>query len=649
MRISQINFLPNELSERGIDCGITAEIKMPRLGQVVVLAGPNGSGKTRLLNALTSLDNKLGSRTRAQLRAVEIENSEAINHYHGILEGALESERAGYLQSLNIYINDLKGVVGELRLKEMICYDLESNGPVGFINFVPLQTTLLDAEYLSSGQMRDFAESAKSPGLGNLHESASSYLKDKLQIDYNSRHPDALGQLDSKKIESIQTSAKELKDTIKLLLGTSSDPCYTVGGKVLLFGRDDYYRTLSSGQKLLLQLAVALHAQNTRLKEAILILDEPENHLHPAAIIELVTRLKELCTDGQIWIATHCVPLIAHLIHDDPNCLWYVNDGQVSWSGRQPERVLNGLMGGQDGADRLHQFTLLPAQFATARFLSECLLPPGTVGADTADPQTNQISKIIHELRSRNGGSNPIRMLDYGAGQGRLLSTIVSTSKDDARDWLDYYAYDAYDDDKSRCIDQLTICYPGQDAYNRYFNELSKVREKRDAGSFDLVVMCNVLHEIDPENWIKVFGPDSDISKLLKDVGYLLIVEDYLIPVGETAHRYGFLLLDEIELKTLFGAKEKDCAEGRFVTLDAYKGKAEKEDRLKAHLISGTLVRQITADSRLKTIKEIKATAESRINAIRTTQSSSFSDGQRYALFTQLYANASIWLSRQGS
>ncbi|MFZ6642341.1 AAA family ATPase [Undibacterium sp. TC4M20W] len=648
MRISQIHFLPNELSERGIDCGITAEIKMPRLGQVVVLAGPNGSGKTRLLNALTSLDSRLGSRSLAQLKVAESENNAAINHFHTLLDGASESEYGGYLNSVNAFGFELKGIKNELRLREMICYDSDSNGPVGFINFVPLQTTLLDAEYISSGQMRDFAESAKSPGLGNLHESASSYLKDKLQIDFNSRHPDALAQLDFKKIESIQTSAKELKDTIKLLLGTASDPRYTVGGKVSLFGRDDYYRTLSSGQKLLLQLAVALHAQNTRLKEAILILDEPENHLHPTAIIELVTRLKELCTDGQIWIATHCVPLIAHLVHDDPNCLWYVNDGQVSWSGRQPERVLNGLMGGQSGADRLQQFTLLPAQFATARFLSECLLPPGTVGADTADPQTNQIARIIHKLRSKNGTDNSIRVLDFGAGQGRLLSTILSMPGDNVRGWLDYHAFDSYDDDKERCMNELTSFYSGEDVQNRYFNELSKISAKLDAGSFDLVVMCNVLHEIDPDDWIRELGKDSHVAKLLKDDGYLLIVEDYLIPVGETAHRYGFLLLDEAELKKLFGVKEKDCSENRFLTLDAYESKPEKSGRLKAHLISAALVRQITSESRLETIKGVKYTAQEKIESIKKKSPASFNDGQRYALFTQLYANASIWLSRQG-
>ncbi|MGT2505736.1 hypothetical protein [Cupriavidus basilensis] len=76
------------------------------------------------------------------------------------------------------------------------------------------------------------------------------------------------------------------------------------------------------------------------------------------------------------------------------------------------------------------------------------------------------------------------------------------------------------------------------------------------------------------------------INRALSDNGFLLIVEDQRIPVGEKAHKNGFLVLDTAHLRTLFSIKEADVAAGLFTFHDA-----RGDGRLKAHLINRALFR----------------------------------------------------------
>ncbi|WP_374759976.1 AAA family ATPase [Acidithiobacillus thiooxidans] len=66
-------------------------------------------------------------------------------------------------------------------------------------------------------------------------------------------------------------------------------------------------------------------------------MDEPENHLHPSAVIDLLDAIKEQNPHGQIWIATHSIPLLSHY---DEGSIWYVDEGSISFAGRKPELSL---------------------------------------------------------------------------------------------------------------------------------------------------------------------------------------------------------------------------------------------------------------------------------------------------------------------
>ena len=126
---------------------------------------------------------------------------------------------------------------------------------------------------------------------------------------------------------------------------------------------------LSPGQSILLQLAVGLHAR-APANDAVLLLDEPERHLHPKALLDLFRRLEEATRhDGQLWIATHSIHLLAEV---KPQDIWFMKDGKVERGGRSVQAVLRGLVGSDDDIERLGQLLISPAQHAAVNFAAEC-------------------------------------------------------------------------------------------------------------------------------------------------------------------------------------------------------------------------------------------------------------------------------------
>ena len=510
------------------------------------------------------------------------------------------------------------------------------------VEFVPKQLNLQNPEALANEQLIQHYKNFSILGVHESNIRAPAYIKKVLEAEFNATHPKMREQVSTQDIDDAKSKNDSLIALLKAILGENCNPYYNLQGQVVMFDRHDYVGILSEGQKVLLQMASALHAQNIKLNQALLFMDEPENHLHPAALVEVISRLQSILTKGQIWIATHSVPLIAHLVYDDPSCLWYMHDGKVTHAGRKPELILKGLLGDDEG-QKLQLFTQLPMQLAANRFLAECLLAPTTVGEDAADPQTNQIKRIIDDLRQAKDGK--LRVLDYGAGQGRLLAALDSISVSPTVEWLDYFAFDAFKDDKERCLAKIEQVYNAESLSQRYFNDLKNLKENCDSGSFDLVIMCNVLHEIDTNKWITELGIESDLQYLLANTGYLLLVEDYQMPVGEKAHQHGFMLMNTAELNALFDIRESDKSENKYLFNDA-RPEGLQQGRLKAHLIHKDLLQRLSSQTRKAAVVQLKRNSAAQVKALRD-KTADFRNGQLYALAAQLYTNASLWLEEQ--
>ena len=361
-------------------------------------------------------------------------------------------------------------------------------------------------------------------------------------------------------------------------------------------------------------------------------MDEPENHLHPSAVIDFLDIIREHNPNGQIWIATHSIPLLSHF---EASALWFVEDGTVKHSGKKPEQVLKSLLGNEDRIQKLKDFTSLPYELARNRFAFECLCPPQVVETDSSDPQSKQLNdqlKIIWKEKES------INLLDFGAGKGRMIANLADY-ENVSPDKLNYHAFDPTVADKEYCLKNIALSYSNE--VERYHNSIETLRSKVDDKYFDVVVLSNVLHEIPHRNWRETF---SNIKKLLKADGYLLLIEDCRIPTGELAHSNGFIVFNTLHLKKLFKipAEEQD-----FIMHDARFDSDDHRGRLMAHLIPVNYLEQISLETIKEALLELKNSAMTEIRNIRDIRNSesSYSNGLAHSFWIQQLANAMFCLA----
>lgn len=628
-------------------------IQMRSLGRVVVVAGPNGAGKSRLLKLVKSLANTpLTSEVEKTLRDQRAERE----FYRSNQEAQIRQITAGETryasdEERDRNLHNLKrGVAGNVQEIERIDRQLLGAevlsvlpaGPFSVIDFVPKQPVLVDPSQATDANAKNRAIALSNGGSEQAEANAPAYARLVMRSALNAHR-------NRSKASRIEASAEEvaearLLELIRGLLGPSFKIELSDDLNLKMGVGHQYWAELSAGQQVLFQFACMLHAQGSRLADSIVLMDEPENHLHPAVLNEVIDILQRTLGVGQVWIATHSVPLIAHLLASEPDCLWYAEDGRFERAGRTPARVLEGLMGGAKGAADLQALTLLPAEYATLRFLAECLVEPGVVGPDVDDPQTKQIAEII-TAKSRSQG-RCLRVVDFGAGVGRLLTTLVSRFEGrPVSESIDYLALEPDGAKHKELLQELEAAY-GPEASNRIFSDEHKLGTRIDTGSVDGIVMCNVLHEINPDDWTTLFNSKGPLMQALADDGFVLIVEDYGIPVGERAHRYGFLLLDEPELRRLFAVSENDAAQKHFVRVSSTQDKYR--DRLVAHLVAKCCVTRISAKTRMQSIESLRDRMGSLVGRYLEAPEEKVgsTSGRDYARAAQLYTNSSIWLRK---
>lgn len=387
---------------------------------------------------------------------------------------------------------------------------------------------------------------------------------------------------------------------------------------------------LSPGQEYLLRMCVALHCKDTTIND-ILFLDEPETHLHPEVLITVLNKLHEKFANGQIWIATHSIPALSALPEAD---VWYMENGLAKRVGSNSKPIVDGLIGGDGYRSKLWKFLALPEVFACNNFASQCLLPPDTRPASQKDPQVEMVADTIRAT-AENG--KPLRILDFGAGQGRLLESLYLDELDTSKlPELDYYAYDLSEENKSICCSLMVRHGHKKDGY---YNDISRLKQDL-ASRIDKIFMVNVLHEIDPIFWLVLFG---NLVELLDDNGQLVIVEKEELTYGEQPYSNGFLVMEELAMGSLLGRDDFDFARH-----------PDRNDIVR-YLIPKEALKNITTESIAAAVECIGKIALDEIRNIQQTSIAlkkqaqaiqlGFKEGVRLAFYAHQYASANLFLN----
>lgn len=630
MKIESIYIPKDKCLNNGLD-----DISMDNLQQIIMVVGRNGAGKSRLLSKVKIAVEQqvLPSEITLIKRSIEDYESQIaqlnlqIQQFQNpsLMQQIVEPQRSREIDDRKRNVDNYQRSIDQLKDRldsSFISYkgDISKRN---VIYFLPKNLTLVDPRNLTPTDVENRANNViNTIGIDPLSESSLSRIQDLHTQYWNATHQNT--KLSPQKIKDITDSYLELQKIIKELLGVELGN--DERNHATLFDFPIGISQLSDGQKVLLQLAVAIHAHNLKLSETILLLDEPENHLHPAAIIDVIEKLKLTIPQGQIWIATHSISIIAHFSNE--SSLYFIEAGRTTKAGLGKTIVLESLLGGDDRIRRQAEFLEEPVTHAMNTYSAQCLLPPTVLMTGPLDPQMRQIREVLHALPGKK-----IRILDFGAGKGRLITNFVETATDIEilRSSLDYIALDCDSSNKRECEAQISRVYGN--ATDRWFDKFHDLVVKHNKGSFDIVAMTNVLHEISPKEWLKYFGRTGEVTELLSDTGQLLLVEDQRIPVGETAHEFGFIVLDTGAIKDLCKITGQDA---QIVQ------SSERNGRLKAHLIPKVYLSRCDRDSVQKALESHCLHSKAEIELLRTRKDRS--QARLFAFWVHQYANSKLAL-----
>lgn len=549
-----------------------SKFPMLSLGTVIVLTGRNGSGKTRLLKLIeqTVCDLQAG-RMNSPLQLKIEENGEEV---------FLTPDNADCIEVVN-YSH----------------FDAQLQSPKDFTPYV-----IHKAKDIL--QVCDYEETALNSLLllEDLAHGYSEEFRDGTEFEHFSNH---FAQVLGLQIEK--------------------DPDT---GELKLFGQTIQEAGLSPGQQYLLRIAIACYRNRDNAK-MIFLMDEPELHLHPKALIEFMNQMRKKFTAAQFIISTHSLELISYFSVTERNAatILHLEHGKVGILRSNSEALVKGLIGSDENLFAIQQLMAMPDEYACNKFAAEAFDDPLTLPATGNDPQVGMLFPLFQEGDT---------VVDYGAGKGRFLEELaledlaLGDQQTHIAEKIQYYAFDPDDKDAAQCRQVMERYGSTEQNYSNNITEFLQTL----SGKTDYVLLVNVLHEIETKYWREIF---HNIRELLKDGGKLIIVEREELTIGERAHENGFLVITKEGADALFG-------EGNF---------RRDTHPQKAYIVKYTVEKQglqVTEEQVAQCVAGIMRHAQDQIAQLKHPDPprddlGKYQAGIKLAFQLHQYANASLILS----
>lgn len=670
MRITRF-FLPSQIAKnKGID-----SIDMHRLGFLVSLIGKNGSGKSRILNLFEQeflqnlvyenfsndwishvpkpIDNlikqidklnqeidHLSTEVKSipqitnSIDALKLKPGQAVTAAIRIKNNNEIINLTNQLKDLNVKTNEIlkkKKEISDIKVKIPMTlrkyYHRISYSEIRSLQLV-LESVSEDKSQLSFEDLLDDALLTEEYNeLDSMYKSGLTFLS-KLPNEIIDDFINTLGDIEKFHQAKSWIRFKALSKYVEVFLGKKLDwdrrqieKSVTVSsvttksqGLWKLDNREFNYLEFSEGEKILFSYSLLffLLEQNSklRIRESIIIIDEPELHLHPESEFKLVEKVSELVKEkGQLWIATHSISILSSLTYDQ---IFMVKNGTIIPPSRvTPGKSLIELMGLEEYVEKLGLFITDISNWAYMNYVIQCFDNPDVLlSAEKNDPEFELFKESIKAK------TKALTLLDFGAGKGRIYKQIVSDETLQST-----IKYSALEPDEENALELSKL---GIDAYTDY----SFLPE----GSFDFILLCGVLHEIDVMQWGSVL---NQLKRSLKDDGYMIIIEDKKLPKGEKIGGAGFLIMDNDSLKELFSLKSNPIS----IKLDD----TPYENRILCATISKNSMQEVDDNSLLRSMKTLRHNVYEKIMKLREEKrGNNIANGREAAFLSQLYINSQV-------
>jgi SAM-dependent methyltransferase len=496
---------------------------------------------------------------------------------------------------------------------------------------LPRNVGFMNPTTLPESQLQSEVQQCSTLGLSNAYSHEHSYLLSNARTLAWAKHPDlALTPDFQLRLHDTEEFCRILCALLGADLGWRLDTAGSITPQ--LFGRDFSEQELSEGQKILIAWSIVLHRQKDRLQNGIVMIDEPENHLHPDASIKAIKSLVDdvLGEHGQVWLATHSLPLIAWAGADS---LYAIKSGSIAYAGNRVCEVVDSLAGGTEGRECLQAFLSDAEQLGFWHFVAQCLADPSVAGPDKRDPQEASLATL---LKGKSQDKSNLRILDFGAGRGRLPQALARAyaGEPEILGRLEYFVYDSSKVFSDERADNARLLYDAG-AKGALVDDIRN--HKLDGSRVDLVLMCNVLHEIEPRLWKETF---ETCYEVLNPAGSLVVIEDQMISVGELPNEKGFVVLDTIEMQALFGGSHA-VRELSGDVPEAYKGRISILEIPAEHLT------RYSTPNKLAALRLVSERARCRVKALRAEKGKTNTQkaGRLHALYAMLWMNAELALA----
>lgn len=667
MKLNRLNIESDITQKSGID-----EINIERLKSVVALIGKNGSGKSRILNLLELniqsiitinrfLDNSISNppkildgiikklkpyeeylllQERIQIlkkkQQANPNDQEILNELNNI-QKQFNVLQGKYIQRTNPKeYRDLKQMDQLLKSAKPIILKIRQN----YFRRIRYEEIIQLQEVISEGKNENFlkfedlienvAENIDYNEFNSIQKSALKFLINlphQLTFDYDkcrgvvSEYEKRVSHkrfiLLKKLFEDFLNKELEWESKTIDKKMTEEGVQSLSAGFWKLDGRIFNYYEFSEGEKTLFAYVLLFFLleqnPNLRIKESIIVIDEPELHLHPDSEIDLINGIRSALSDsGQLWIATHSINILSDLNYDE---IFMVRKGIINHPSRTtPGESLLELMSIEERIEKLTNFLFSSSEWAYVNFMSQCFINPEVIKSTKQDdPQVISFKKAIN--RNLTGSNN--MLLDFGAGKGRLFEHLIYDTV-----LLAKLNYSALEPEK---IFHKNLQNIGVKNIYQSYKELPK-------NTFSFIVLCNVLHEIPVGDWV------SNLNKIissLNETGYLLIIEDKLLPKGERIGEIGYLVLDIDELQVLLNLKEKPLS---IVQKD-------NTDRILCAVIPKNQLTHINKTNIINCMKQLEQNTFKKIEELRKETSDNKNNitfGRISGFYSQLYINSKL-------
>lgn len=643
MRISRIKILEEESNQVNLK---RIDLTKKPLGSVVALVGKNGAGKSRILKFvekyamsinfnkyneehITNLPNSLMQQYMKDLKqskenyeritSQNLKNDHLINNINNQISAFISKFSHTAPAYIKVVDNDDLKVIKD-NINKDLNFEAILNGDFGNIDS-KIPDLIGNPTSATLSHLNQFTALNNNTTVNYLKKLSTEIVSHEFNLYLKNRDNPAV-IVESMKENKSYKLFNSFQGYIKKFLGKDFSYTQTAEGgtvnSILHFNNEPFnIDLLSPGQKMLFAYAILFFYldtnSKTNIRESIIIIDEPEKHLHPEAQIKLIDALKDIVNkNGQLWIATHSVHILSHLDFDE--ILMVKDDELIPPSRTTPGNSFNELMGIEEHIMELISFINSISEWAYGNFMVQCFKNPEVIfGTNINDPQFKLFKEFIKNKAV-------IKLLDFGAGKGRIGYTIGEDEITSSR-----IKYNAFEPDKSNF--ELLSKVPN-------LNKLYSTAEDIPVNDFDCIILCNVLHEINPDNWIDCL---NRIKESLNDDGYLIIIEDRFLPKGETAHDYGYIILGSEETKTLLNSQSS-------IELKL------NEENFKERIIFNAFQKDnINPDneSLKESLYKLKNNAFNNIKKLKQ-EKKDLNQGRRLANETQLYINSQLYLESLG-